>query len=138
MELPIELYEKEVRRGRIIHSYNFENIDHGKFFVIIGVTQDSIVGFFFINSNINYFNRKQKLLEMQYPLLKRDYGFLDYDSFLCCTEITKLNKKKLSDSFSTKVSEYKGALQQEHLDDVLNLVRQSKLFTDEEKEIYFK
>jgi hypothetical protein len=30
MELPIELYEKEVRRGRIIHSYNFENIDHGK------------------------------------------------------------------------------------------------------------
>ena len=66
------------------------------------------------------------------------YQTLEYDSFLCCTEITKLNKKKLSDSFSTKVSEYKGALQQEHLDDVLNLVRQSKLFTDEEKEIYFK
>lgn len=74
---------------------------------------------------------------MQYPLLKRDYKFLDYDSFLCCTEITLLDKKELSDSFSTKVTEYKGVLQQEHLDDVLTLVRNSKLFTDEEKEIYF-
>ena len=127
-----------IKRGVILHSTIFEYIDHGKFFVIIGEDNDNYIGLFFINSNINYFNRKQTLFEMQYPLLKRDYEFLDYDSFLCCTEITKLNKKKLSDSFSTKISEYKGVLQQEHLDDVLNLVRKSKLFTDEEKEIYFK
>ena len=127
-----------IKRGVILHSTIFEYIDHGKFFVIIGEDNDNYIGLFFINSNINYFNRKQTLFEMQYPLLKRDYEFLDYDSFLCCTEITKLNKKKLSDSFSTKISENKGVLQQEHLDDVLNLVRKSKLFTDEEKEIYFK
>ena len=123
-----------IKRGVILHSTIFEYIDHGKFFVIIGEDEENYIGLFFINSNINYFNRKQELLEMQYPLLKRDYEFL----FLCCTEITKLNKKKLTDSFPTKVSEYKGALQQEHLDAVLNLVRKSKLFTDEEKEIYFK
>ncbi len=127
-----------IKRGVILHSTIFEYIDHGKFFVIIGEDEENYIGLFFINSNINYFNHKQELFEMQYPLLKRDYEFLDYDSFLCCTEITKLNKKKLSDSFSSKVSEYKGALQQEHLDAVLNLVRKSKLFTDEEKEIYFK
>lgn len=126
-----------IKRGVILHSTIFEYIDHGKFFVIIGEDEDNYVGLFFINSNINYFNHKQELLEMQYPLLKRDYKFLDYDSFLCCTEITLLDKKELSDSFSTKVTEYKGVLQQEHLDDVLTLVRNSKLFTDEEKEIYF-
>lgn len=127
-----------IKRGVILHSTIFEYIDHGKFFVIIGEDEDNYIGLFFINSNINYFNKKQELFEMQYPLLKRDYEFLDYDSFLCCTEITTLNKKKLSDSFLTKVTEYKGTLQQEHLDDVLTFVRNSKLFTDEEKEIYFK
>ena len=126
-----------IKRGVILHSTVFEYIDHGKFFVIIGEDEDNYIGLFFINSNINYFNRKQELLGMQYPLLKRDYDFLDYDSFLCCTEITTLNKEKLSDSFSTKETEYKGFLQQDHLDDVLTLVRNSKLFTDEEKEIYF-
>lgn len=127
-----------LQRGVILHSTIFEYIDHGKFFVIIGEDNENYIGLFFINSNINFFNRKQELLEMQYPLLRRDYNFLDHDSFLCCTEITTINKHKLSESFSTKVTEYKGTLQQEHLDEVLNLIRNSKLFTDEEKEIYFK
>ena len=135
MNLPESLV---IQRGVILHSTIFEYIDHGKFFVIIGEDEQNYIGLFFINSNINYFNCKQELFEMQYPLLKRDYSFLDYDSFLCCTEITTLNKQKLSESFSTNKTEYKGVLLQEHLDEVLNRVRNSKLFTDEEKETYFK
>jgi hypothetical protein len=98
MKLPESLV---IQRGVILHSTIFEYIDHGKFFVIIGEDEQNYIGLFFINSNINYFNCKQELFEMQYPLLKRDYSFLDYDSFLCCTEITTLNKQKLSESFST-------------------------------------
>lgn len=135
MNLPSSLI---LQRGVILHSTIFEYIDHGKFFVIIGEDKDNYIGLFFINSNINFFNRKQELLKMQYPLLQRDYSFLDHDSFLCCTEITTINKQRLSDSFSTKETDYKGVLRTQHLDEVLNLVRKSKLFTDEEKEMYFK
>ena len=127
-----------IKRGVILHSTIFEYIDHGKFFVIIGEDEQNYIGLFFINSNINFFNRKQELLEMQYPLLKRDYAFLDYDSFLCCTEITLLNKLQLENSFASHITEYKGELQQSHLEAVMELVRRSKIFTDEEKEKYFK
>ncbi len=138
MELPIELYEKEVRRGRIIHSYNFENIDHGKFFVIIGVTQDSIVGFFFINSNINkYIQDKPDMMAVQYPLLKRDYAFLKHDSFICATEIEEIKKSDIIDGIKNRSVVFVDDLRQEHLDDVLTMVRESKLFDKKEKEMYF-
>lgn len=138
MELPIELYEKEVRRGRIIHSYNFENIDHGKFFVIIGVTQDSIVGFFFINSNINkYIQDKPDMMAVQYPLLKRDYAFLKHDSFICATEIEEIKKSDILDGIKNRSVVFVDDLRQEHLDDVLTMVRESKLFDKKEKEMYF-
>ena len=138
MELPIELYEKEVRRGRIIHSYNFENIDHDKFFVIIGVTQDSIVGFFFINSNINkYIQDKPDMMAVQYPLLKRDYAFLKHDSFICATEIEEIKKSDILDGIKNHSVVFVDDLRQEHLDDVLTMVRESKLFDKKEKEMYF-
>lgn len=138
MELPIELYEKEVRRGRIIHSYNFENIDHGKFFVIIGVTQDSIVGFFFINSNINkYIQDKPDMMAVQYPLLKRDYAFLKHDSFICATEIEEIKKSDILDGIKNRSVVFVDDLRQEHLDYVLTMVRESKLFDKKEKEMYF-
>ena len=138
MELPIELYEKEVRRGRIIHSYNLENIDHGKFFVIIGVTQDSIVGFFFINSNINkYIQDKPDMMAVQYPLLKRDYAFLKHDSFICATEIEEIKKSDIIDGIKNRSVVFVDDLRQEHLDDVLTMVRESKLFDKKEKEMYF-
>lgn len=138
MELPIELYEKEVRRGRIIHSYNFENIDHGKFFVIIGITQDSIVGFFFINSNINkYIQDKPDMMAVQYPLLKRDYAFLKHDSFICATEIEEIKKSDIIDGIKNRSVVFVDDLRQEHLDDVLTMVRESKLFDKKEKELYF-
>ena len=138
MELPIELYEKEVRRGRIIHSYNFENIDHGKFFVIIGVTQDSIVGFFFINSNINkYIQDQPDKMAVQYPLLKRDYTFLKHDSFICATEIEEIKKSDIIDGIKNRSVVFVDDLRQEHLDDVLTMVRESKLFDKKEKELYF-
>lgn len=53
MELPTILIEEVVRRGQILYSDIFEEIDHAKFFVVIGVTEDAIAGFFYINSEIN-------------------------------------------------------------------------------------
>lgn len=86
MDLPISLLENSIQRGTILHSTIFENIDHGKFFVVMGVTQEYIAGFFFINSNIHrsLFDKPEQLA-LQYPLRHSDYKFLDHDSFLCAT-----------------------------------------------------
>ena len=38
MELPTSLIEHTIHRGTIIHSYGFTDIDHGKFFVVVGIS----------------------------------------------------------------------------------------------------
>lgn len=82
MDFPLELAENLIERGVILHSDIFPDIDHGKFFVVIGVDEDFVAGFFFINSNINRaIWNKQEQLAMQYPMRKADYDFLRYDSF---------------------------------------------------------
>ena len=39
-----------IKRGAIPHSETFDFVDHGKFFVIMGVSHGEVAGFFFINS----------------------------------------------------------------------------------------
>ena len=76
MELPSELLQVLVERGQILYSNIFTNIDHPKFFVIIGVTEDEVAGFFYINSRINTnVNAKEEQLRLQYPISKDDYDF---------------------------------------------------------------
>ena len=50
MELPVSLIESSIGRGDILLS-EFDGIDHQKFFVVMGVSEDKVCGFFFINSN---------------------------------------------------------------------------------------
>lgn len=138
MQLPESLYNTVIKRGQILHSENFVDIGHGKFFVIIGITDDSIVGFFFINSNVNkYLFNKPELLAMQYPMRKKDYGFLRYDSFLCATKILKLNKQDIVSGLQNGTVQIISQLIQEHLDDVLTMVRNSDLFKEREKRQFF-
>lgn len=87
MEIPVSLLEHSIRRGTILHSTFFEEIGHGKFFAVMGISQDSVAGFFFINSNIHpaIFGKPEQLA-LQYPLKKEHYSFLKYDSFLCATK----------------------------------------------------
>lgn len=137
MDLPDSLI---IKRGSILHTDLFiSTIGHGKFIVIIGEDDENYIGLFFINSNIHrsIFN-KQELLNLQYPLLKKDYDFLDYDSFLSCTEITKLNKVILSKSMSDNQTRFKSMLKDEHLEEVLILIRSSCVFSKKEKEKFFK
>ena len=135
MDLPLELAENLIERGVILHSDIFPDIDRGKFFVVIGVDEDFVAGFFFINSNINRaIWNKQEQLAMQYPMRKADYDFLRYDSFLCATNIITRSRKELSESIQENRSSLVGHMKQEHLDDVLEMVRNSKLFSNIEKQ----
>ncbi len=128
-----------IKRGTIFHSDIFEKIDHGKYFVIIGENEEEYIGFFYINSRIHpSIESKPVLLNLQYLLRKEKYLFLRYDSYLACNNITKISKQKLSDSIIEGVSEIKGEIDSEDMDNILSLVRSSKIFSQKEKETFFK
>lgn len=138
MDLPISLLEKSIQRGTILHSTMFENINHGKFFVVMGVTQEYIAGFFFINSNIHRsLSNKPDQFALQYPLRHADYKFLKYDSFLCATDILKKKRKEIAESITDGETSIVGILNKEHLDEVLDMVRNSKLFSKIDKMKFF-
>ena len=138
MELPLKAIELQIDRGAILHSTMFKNIDHGKFFVIIGVNKDFVAGFFFINSNINrsLWNKKEQI-DMQYPMKHSDYPFLKYDSFLCATDIVKLSRKRISESVNRGETKFIGNMKQEHVNDVLEIARDSRLFSKIDKMQFF-
>ena len=138
MEFPISGIEKTIQRGTVLLSSIFEEIDHSKFFVVMGITEDYIAGFFFINSNIHPgLLNKPDQLAMQYPLKHKDYSFLKYDSFLCATNILTKSRKDLALSISRKETVIIGNLLEQHIDEILEMVRHSKLFSKIEKKKYF-
>lgn len=100
MEVPVDIIvDNGIERGVILHSTMFEYIDHGKFFVVIGVTQDYIAGYFFINSNIHKaVMSKPEQLNMQCILKRSDYKFLRYDSFLSAVRIEKVSCTRLAET----------------------------------------
>lgn len=90
------LLSSSIKRGAILHSYMFRNIDHGKFFVVVGISEDKVAGFFFINSNINKFNeRSQTLMDAQLFIRKENYDFLTHDSFICATRFTEIKVSQI-------------------------------------------
>ena len=130
MDIPTALWENYITRGVILHSTMFENIDHGKFFVIIGVNDDYVAGFFFINSNVNiHLYNKPEQLAMQYPMKKADYEFLRYDSFLSATRIEKIKRNKLVETMAQKVTTVVGNMKKEHINELLEAARHSPLFS---------
>ena len=137
MDLPISYIESSVSRGAILHSTMFREIDHGKFFVIIGVSQNEVAGFFFINSNINKsLESKPEQIAMQYPMRKKDYSFLHYDSFLCATNILKLPRERIVSTIKTGETTFIGNMVEEHLEELLQSARKSRLFSKIEKDTF--
>lgn len=138
MELPQSLHKHFVERGTILHSEIFEDIDHGKFFAVMGVSGDTVVGFFFINSRIHpSIQKKPAQLAMQYPLRKQNYDFLKHDSFLCATEIIKLPIDRLTETIVSGQTTYVGNLTEEDLTAILEACRISDLFRPSDKRKFF-
>lgn len=137
MDLPISLIEKSIGRGDILLS-EFDGIDHRKFFVVMGVSEDKVCGFFFINSNIHpaIFN-KQEQLNLQYPLLHRDYEFLKYDSFLSASNVIERKLSDISEGIKNGTTTVIGKMKEEHVTDVVEMVRASKVISDRHKRMYF-
>lgn len=138
MDVPAKLIEGiGVSRGAILHSTMFRTIDHGKFFVVIGVSKDMVAGFFFINSEINkHLEKKPEQFAMQYPLRCGDYSFLKYDSFVSAIEIKQIPCGRISASIKSGETTIIDNLRKEHLDELLEAARNSKLFSKIEKRMF--
>lgn len=123
-----------IKRGAILHSETFDFVDHGKFFVIMGVSHGEVAGFFFINSGINkWIQGKEEMLAMQYPMRKSDYGFLRYDSFLAAQELLKIPISKIESDMEKWQTIFKSLMKEEHVNEVLQMARHSKLFKPKDK-----
>lgn len=138
MEFPLIGIEQAIQRGTILLSSIFEEIDHSKYFAVMGISDDCVAGFFFINSNIHpSLLHKPEQFAMQYPLKHCDYSFLKYDSFLCATNILTKKRKDLAESIKREKTSIIGDLKEEHLEEILDMVRKSKLFSKIDKKKYF-
>ena len=138
MELPSDLIKTLVERGQILYSNIFTNIDHPKFFVIIGVTEDEVAGFFYINSKINpNVNTKEEQLRLQFSISKDDYDFLSHDSYISATKVVTLPIDIIVQSMHTKQTLIKGKLLDTHMNNILKEVRSSKLFNKITKDKFF-
>ena len=138
MELSVELLRCGIQRGSILLSDCFEDIDHAKFFAVIGVYDDCIAGFFFINSRIHpIVQSKPDHFAMQYLLRKKDYPFLHYDSFLGANEIQTRPVSVFASSIKNGQTSIVGHLTDEDLTAVLEACRESDLFSAKEKRNFF-
>ena len=137
MNIPNDLI---IKRGSIFHSCEFKDIDHCKFFVIMGEDGDNYVGYFFINSNINpYIRKKTELFNMQVLIKRSDYEkILTHDSFIATHYINRIPKKKLSEQLDKGLTTYRGCLEKEDEERLLENLRNSDLYSDIEKESFFK
>lgn len=134
MELPDILTDKVIGRGCILHYSGFEGIDHGKFFVVLGVYDNILVGFSFINSNINRnVIRTQEQLELQFPILHTDYPFLTHASFICASDIEQYSFQYLISAYRVGKIKYMGELNAEHLDQLLEACRNSRIISNIDK-----
>ena len=138
MELPSELVKILVERGQILYSNIFANIDHPKFFVVVGVTEEEVAGFFYINSRINTnVNTKEEQLRLQFPISKDDYDFLSHDFYISATNVVTLPRDVIVRSMQSGQTLIKGKLLDNHMNDILNKVRSSRLFSKITKDRFF-
>lgn len=137
MDIPVSLIECSISRGDILLS-EFDGIDHRKFFVVMGVSEEKVCGFFFINSNIHpaIFN-KQEQLNLQYPMMHRDYEFLKYDSFLCASSVIERKMTDISEGIKNGTTSIIGKMKEEHVANVLEMVRASKVISERHKRMFF-
>ena len=139
MEFP-QAAELLLQRGSIFHGNIFPQIDHGKFFAIIGEDDDELIGAFFINSEVNTnIIRTPEQNELQIPLTSSKYNFLTKDvSYLNCADLVRIVKKNLLAHINSRAVTYRATLNELDEAYILDKLRGSDLYTKAEKETFFR
>lgn len=129
---------KAARRGDIfLRRFTSTKPPKDKFFVVVGEDESGLVGFFFINSNINQFvQRRQLMLDMQMPIKPENYGFLKYFSYVAGHELLYISKETLISELESGAMKMKGRLSEADLDMLLDAALSSPLFSEHEKQFF--
>ena len=99
-----------------------------KWIVVIGISdEDYIVGSLLVNTNPNVFSKE--LGEIQFPLSVKDYPFLDYKSWLDCSEIFRVPRSKI-----LKHGGYCGKIKEEDFNLIWETIKNTEFISDECKE----
>lgn len=128
-----------IRRGDIFHRHFTTTIPpKDKFFVVVGEDSTHLVGYFFVNSNINNFvARNSRMMAMQLPIKPSDYPFLTHLSFVAGHQLAVLSKNELLEEISNGKAQYKGRMNDDDMRMLLSAALQSPLFSEKEKN-YFR
>lgn len=133
-----KIFTAGLSRGDIFFNH-FENIDHPKFFIVVGISGDKIFTCsIYINSEIHpSIIGKPELAALQVPLMKKFYDFLKYDSFACCSTPLYIRSEKIHHWMQEGSCKVISALTAEDLHFVSNAIIKSGLLSDEELTLYF-
>lgn len=128
--------EEQIKRGAIV--YIPLSTDEGitlkgyksrdKWIVIVGISGDDyIVGSLLVNTAPNTFSKA--LGDIQFPLSKRDYDFLDYKSWLDCSELFRIPRSKI-----LKYGGYCGRIKDDDWKLIWETIKETEFISEEEKE----
>jgi hypothetical protein len=70
-------------------------------------------------------------------MLHRDYEFLKYDSFLCASTVIERRLTDISEGIKDGTTTIIGKMKENHVSDVLEMVRASRIISDRHKQMYF-
>lgn len=123
-----------IKPGSIFHG-PMEGVDHGKFFIIAGISDDKCcVCSVVINSQINLFiQNRPKLLACQFEIKSENYEFLKHNSYVNCATPLQFN----ADVFNQDSFEYKDKLESEHLDAIINHIKNSGSLSENDINLFF-
>ena len=134
--------EEHLQLGNIWHSDLFKEteIGHGKFFVVAGAIDDSVYGYFFINSHINFnVNRHMEQAELQLEIYNTDYPFLTKDkSFIGAANLEVFPKQKFLESVTEGKTKWKCMMKEEHIDILCDKINKSSLYSRRIKRLLFR
>lgn len=127
-----------IKRGDILHSYDIKGVGHGKFFVVLNIIDNRIVGFFFINSIVNrHIEDKPGILELQFILRPDKYCFLKHDSFINGSNIEELPLTIIEEQLDKGIATIVDCMKEDDMDMLMELCRKSRLFKPRDKKRYF-
>ena len=67
----------------------------------------------------------------------RDYEFLKYDSFLCASSVIERRLSDISEGITNGTTVLIGHMKEEHISEVIVMVRTSKVISQRHKTLYF-
>jgi hypothetical protein len=117
--------------GSVIKMHvNHTNPPKTKILIIVGKNDTDLLAAVIVNSNINFKAiRNQVVIDMQYPIQRINNSFLNYDSFVDCTDYFSYSLQAIREKFKSKSCYFMGQIATNDLQEILSLLSKSSIIT---------